>query len=225
MSVLPLLEGMIIILLSIVGGLVLWLHFRLSTLSRMLDQEEHLARQLEMHLSDARRGLDKFAELAKTDGATLEAKLKQGRDMTQDLDFMLHRADKLVAKMEGSITRSQQEIAETFDVSSSANVRQNVSAISDIAAVSTQVEHKTPERSVLLGDNLENTALEVPEKVSEKVTGDVRETFLKAIETRQQRVNQKTPSKTAPKAYGSHAYLQTARRQEKDDLRAVLEGR
>lgn len=217
---------MLLILLAVVGGLVLWLHFRFQRLKSAEGRFPLLSDTLSRNLQDVQQalGLLKKTSSAGLDG--VEEKMKMAERLITDLDFMMNRADKMIKRLESAgqtpVTTSDKKVLSVEE-----SGRENLVA----AAASL-------ERQALLGSFNVEDAQESVKKEKTNVYNMSRETnkveapqTLAEPETKQNETSQSLPKRMATVSYGLNAYGSTISRDEnkpsevEEGLRRVLEGR
>ncbi|MFT7433571.1 MAG: hypothetical protein ACI9TY_001208 [Alphaproteobacteria bacterium] len=99
------LDIMVIIMLAVVGGLVLWLHYRLYTLKNAEKAVPNLVSSLADSLKKAHRGVFELSRLVREDGPKLEKEVFNAQQTVQDLDYMLDKAERILKRMDDAFEK------------------------------------------------------------------------------------------------------------------------
>lgn len=100
------LDIMVIIMLAVVGGLVLWLHYKLYTLKNSEKSVPGLVSSLDESIKKAHRGVFEFSRLIREDGPRLEKEFHKAQETVQDLDYMIDKAEKVLKRMDEAFERA-----------------------------------------------------------------------------------------------------------------------
>lgn len=236
---------MLVLLLAVVGALVIWLHLRLNALSGAVRHEKELSKTLDLSLEKARLAIGELMEASKTHGPELQNHIQKAQSILQDFDFVMGRAEKILQNFDNkndSYAHQLENIArmpEKIQLSTP-----NVSSQPTSAVNQKKKTEKESERSVLLGQDLEQVLTQKQEKLEKNRKEDIRSTFVKAMEEREKRIEKQNISypdkvetlsgkdldfldgmkKTAPRGFGAQAYAsETPSDDEMADIRRVLE--
>lgn len=101
------LDVLLVVLLAGIGGLLVLLHVRLREFLGMQKQMPVLGEALSANLIQARATLAQLSSALQNQGLTLETNLKKAENTLQDLDFVLHRADKILGGLDTRLERAQ----------------------------------------------------------------------------------------------------------------------
>jgi len=86
--------------LGVVGGLVIWLHFKIYWLSKAHKQLPALSENLAQSMIAMQDNLNKMKETAGGSFPDMQGKLNEAYAATQDLKYMLDRAEKTLSQMD-----------------------------------------------------------------------------------------------------------------------------
>ncbi|MFZ2619999.1 MAG: DUF6468 domain-containing protein [Alphaproteobacteria bacterium] len=98
---------LIVALLLVVGGVVLWLHVRLDQLKQSAAQMPTLSDDFMHALAAVRHEMQALKTEMDEVIPALQKPMQQARHMQQDLEFLTHRASKVVERLDSALTHAK----------------------------------------------------------------------------------------------------------------------
>tara|TARA_R110000868_G_scaffold262401_1_gene520919 strand:- start:80453 stop:81166 length:714 start_codon:yes stop_codon:yes gene_type:complete len=228
------LNVMVIIMLAVVGGLVLMLHYRLYALKNNERDVPVLVSSLADSLQKAHRGVFELSRLVRENGPNLEKEVFKAQQTLQDLDFMLDKAERLLKRMDTAFEKADSISSPVLNAVKTDEKNTLLGKQQESAQVKTGLTVK-PEMKPK--KNVENTASNVTE-AAKKLEAEMQKTLERELlmglqEENPEPVrftpkNEEQSKRMASPQRGAMAYGQqfnTALSDTERDLRQALEGR